>query len=73
MVGVDTDGRGEGTTQRGGRRRENRILIFGIILPVMQGNFVNRCVLFASGILVYRCLDIDLLEIMLNGVKKEQE
>lgn len=52
-MGVDTDERGEGTTQRGGRRRENRILIFGIILPVMKGNFVNRCVLFASGILVY--------------------
>jgi hypothetical protein len=71
MVGVDTDERGEGTTKRGGRWRENRILIFGIILPVMQGNYVNRCVLFASGILVYmymqRCLDIDLLEIMPTG------
>jgi hypothetical protein len=37
----------------------------------MQGNFVNRCVLFASGIRVYmyiyRCLDIDLLGIMLTG------
>ena len=66
-MGVDTDERGVGTTQRSGRRRENRILIFGIILPVVQGNFVNRCVLFASGILVYRCLDIDLLEIILTG------
>jgi hypothetical protein len=53
-VGVDREEEAE-RVQRivGGRRRENRILIFGIILTVMQGNFVNRCVLFASGILVY--------------------
>jgi hypothetical protein len=52
-VGADTDEGRESPTERDGRRRENRILIFGIILPVMQGNFVNRCVLFASGIFVY--------------------
>jgi hypothetical protein len=61
-VGIDIDGgRGEGRdrespTKLGGRRGENRILIFGIILPVMQGNFVNRCVLFASGIPAYMCM-----------------